>query len=226
VSFAYDVRIDKPNLAGRPDWSAMARRGWGGAPPVDDDDARRRIVEAAMRCIDRRGPVDTTLSDVATELSVTRQTVYRYFPGTDELFTAVGQVAVEAYIDELAAHLRWRTDPADWVVEALASAIERLPDHPYLTLLLVAGRPGAFSKGMTTGTGIRISRTLLERSHVDWRGAGYVDGDVDELVEVMLRMLQSIVIDPPQPLRTGAALRRFLERWVAPAVAAVPAVPR
>jgi AcrR family transcriptional regulator len=202
----------------------MARRGWGGAPPIDDDDARRRIVGAAMRCVDRRGPADTTLSDVAVELSVTRQTVYRYFPGTDELFTAVAQVAVEAYIDELAAHLRWRTDPADWVVEALASAIERLPDHPYLTLLLVAGRPGAFSRGMTSGTGIRMSRALLERSNVDWHNVGYSDGDIDELVEVMLRMLQSIVIDPPHPLRSGAALRRFLRRWVAPAVTGVPAI--
>ena len=96
-----------------------------------------------MRCIDRRGPIETTLSDVATELSVTRQTVYRYFRGTDELFTAVGQVAVETFIDDLTAHLRWRTDPADWVVEALATAIERLPDEPYLTLLLAAGRPGS-----------------------------------------------------------------------------------
>jgi AcrR family transcriptional regulator len=70
-----------------------------------------------MRCIDRRGPTVTTLSDVAAELSVTRQTVYRYFPGTDELFLAVGQVAVATFIDELTAHLRWRTEPDDWVVE-------------------------------------------------------------------------------------------------------------
>jgi len=175
-----------------------------------------------MRCVDRRGPAVTTLADVAAELSVTRQTVYRYFPGTDELFTAVGQVAVEAYIDDLVAHLRWRTEPADWVVEALASAIERLPDHPYLTLLLVAGRPGAFSRGMTSGTGIRISRTLLERSRVDWSGAGFSDVDVDELVELMLRVLQSMVIDPPDPPRSGAVLRRYLERWIAPAIVAAP----
>lgn len=199
----------------------MARRGWGGSPPRDDDEARRRIVAAAMRCIDRNGPTNTTLADVAAELSVIRQTIYRYFPGTDQLFLAVGQVAVETFFDELTVHLRWRTEPADWVVEALATAIERLPDEPYLTLLLVAGGPGPFTRGMTSPAGLRISRTLLDRSSVDWVAAGFDDKEVDELVEHMLRVLQSMVIDPPHPPRTGADLRRYLRRWIAPAV--VPA---
>jgi AcrR family transcriptional regulator len=174
-----------------------------------------------MRCTDRRGPAQTTLSDVAAELSVTRQTVYRYFPGTDELFRSVAQVQVETFIDELTAHLRWRTDPSDWVVEALATAIERLPGERYLTLLLDAGRPGPFTQGMTSAAGIRMSRVVLERSAVDWRGAGFSDRDVDELVELMVRVLQSMVIDPPTPPRSGAELRRYLSRWVGPAVAAV-----
>lgn len=174
-----------------------------------------------MRCIDRRGPTQTTLSDVAAELSVIRQTVYRYFPSTNELFTAVARVANETFIDELTAHLRWRTEPADWVVEALASAIERLPHERYLTLLLAAGQPELFVHGMTSKQAMHMSRRLLERSFVDWTGAGFSADELGELVELMVRLLQSMVIDPPHPPREGPALRRFLRRWVAPAVASM-----
>lgn len=195
----------------------MARRGWGGSPPADDKEARRRIVEAAMRCVDRRGP-KTTLADVAAELSVIRQTVYRYFPGTDQLFAAVGLVAVEKFVDDLAEHLQPLTDPADWVVEALATVIERLPDERHLTLLLAAGRTAPFAQTMTSDASRRVNRSLLNRSSVDWGAAGLGDDEIDGLLEVMVRLVQSMVVDPPDPPRAGPELRRFLRRWVAPAV--------
>jgi hypothetical protein len=72
---------------------------------------------------------------------------------------------------------------------------------------------------MTTPEGMTIARTLLDRSPVDWAGQGFSTRDLDGLVEVMVRMLQSMVVDPPHPPRDAAALRRFLRRWVAPAVA-------
>ena len=41
------------------------RRGWDGSPPADDTEARKKIIDAALVCIERRGPAHTTLSDVA-----------------------------------------------------------------------------------------------------------------------------------------------------------------
>lgn len=170
-----------------------------------------------MRCIDRRG-AKTTLADVAAELSVIRQTVYRYFRGTEELFVAVGRTAVQTFVDDLTEHLEGQTDPEKWVVEALATAIERLPHEHHLTVLVAAGRVESFTRGMTSPTSVRLNRTLLERSSVDWAGAGFGDDDLDELLELMLRLLQSMFLDPPSPPRTGRELRDFLRRWVAPAV--------
>jgi hypothetical protein len=43
---------------------------------------------------------------------------------------------------------------------------------------------------------------------------------LDELVEVMLRTLQSLIVDPGRPARNGAKLRRFLQNWIAPSVRA------
>jgi AcrR family transcriptional regulator len=196
----------------------VRRHGWGGRPPTDETEARQRIIEAAMRCVDRHGPDQFTIAQVAADLEVIRQTVYRYFPSTDDLFAAVGQYAVEDFIDELAAHLHDVTDPADWFVEALATAIERLPDRPYLTLLLASGRTEPFARGVTSPEAMAVGREVVKRAPIDWPARGYDSKEIDELIELMLRILQSMTIDPHTPPRTPRQLRRFLRRWLAPAL--------
>jgi AcrR family transcriptional regulator len=196
----------------------VRRHGWRGDPPADEADARQRIIEAAMRCVDRAGPDQFTIAQVAEDLGIIRQTVYRYFPSTEHLFTAVGQYAVADFIDELADHLRAVRVPADWFVEALAMAIERLPDRPYLTLLLASGRTEPFARGITSPEAMAVGREVVKRAPIDWPAHGYDSGDLDELIELMLRVLQSMVIDPPDPPRTPRQLRRFLRRWLAPAL--------
>ncbi len=177
-----------------------------------------RIIDAAIRCVDRNGPARSTLSDVAADLGVTRQTVYRYFPGTDRLFSAVARAANEAFLDELTRHLEGITGPTDWVVEAVATAVERLPTRSHLTLLLAAGRSDSFAHDVTSSLSVTLSRRLFERAPIDWVAAGYHDQELDELVGFLLRIIQSMIIDPPEPLKTGAELRRYLHRWVGPAV--------
>jgi len=199
--------------------AGKARHGWRGDPPRSETEARKRIVGAAMRCVDRYGPAKTGLSDVAHELGVTRQTVYRYFAGTDELLAAVARSAADDYLDRLARHLARVTDPVEAVVEALAFTIERLPGERYLGVLLTSGRFGRFFAGVTSPEAIEFARSLLERTAVDWEKAGYGHAELDELAEFALRLLLSLVLDPGTPARSGSVLRGFLRRWAGPAIA-------
>jgi len=199
--------------------AGKARHGWRGDPPGSESEARERIVGAATRCVDRYGAGKTGLSDVAAELGVTRQTVYRYFAGTDDLLAAVARSAADGYLDGLVRHLAQVTDPAGAVIEALAFTIERLPEERYLGVLLTSGRSGRFFAGVTSPEAVGFARSLLERTAVDWEKAGYGRADLDELAEFALRMLQSLVLDPGTPGRSGSELRGFLRRWVGPAIA-------
>jgi len=61
---------------------------------------------------------------------------------------------------------------------------------------------------------------MVRRFDVDWAGLGFTDADLDELAEHLLRIIQSFVIDPGRPPRTGQELRVYLRRWVGSAVAA------
>ena len=104
------------------------------------------------------------------------------------------------------------------MVEALAAAFERLPQRRYLTLLLVSGRAEPFARSFTSQAAMGTGRELMKRSDVDWIAAGYDERELEELVEYMLRSLQSLVIDPPDPAPTGPELRNYLRRWIAPTV--------
>lgn len=197
----------------------MKRPAWNGSPPRGAEEAKTRIIDAAMRCVDRYGPDKTSLSDVAADLGVIRQTVYRYFPSTEDLFAAVGTVARDGYVDRLVEHVGGMLDPGEVAVEALAYTIEQVPKDPHIGLLLSTGRPEAFSRGAASAEAFEAARAVFSRSDVDWESAGYTGEEFTEMLEFLLRVVLSFVEDPMRP-RGGEQLRRFLRRWVMPAVRA------
>lgn len=196
----------------------MRRHGWSGDIPADDEEAVARILTATRRAIDERGTV--SVSQVASTLGVTRQTIYRYFPTHEALLGATALSAVEGFLDRLAAHLGSITDPTGAVVEGIAYTFEQLAHDRYLSLVFQPGKASAFTAGVTSDIAISFGRSILQRFEVDWGAAGFAGTGLDELVEVMLRTLQSLIVDPGRPPRTGAELRQFLQDWVAPAVRA------
>jgi AcrR family transcriptional regulator len=195
----------------------MGRKGWAGAPPADDAEARKRIIDTALQIVDRRGAAQTTVSDVADALGITRRTVYRYFTGTEELFTAVAEVALESLIADV-ENITADMDVTGQLVEVVAYIIEQLPHEPQLALLLANDRSHSFSRTMLAPTEIARCREILQRTHIDWAALGYDDATIDELVEFLLRMIQSMVVAPPDPPRSSADLRAYLRRWIGPAL--------
>ncbi len=196
----------------------MGRKGWAGSPPRDDDEARKRIVDAALTCIERHGPAQTTLSDVADSLGITRRTVYRYFATTEDLFTAAAEVALGGFVARIEGFTADIDDVAGQLVEIVAFIIERLPSEPLLTLLLENDRTNQFSRRMLAPVVITRCRIILQHSRIDWDALDYRSADIDELVEFLLRIIQSMVIAPAEPARDGTSLRAFLHRWVGPAL--------
>lgn len=195
----------------------MGRKGWAGTPPADDDEARKRIVDTTLRIIDRRGAANTTVSDIADALGITRRTVYRYFAGTEELFTAVAEVALGGFIADV-EHITADLDVAGQLVEVVAYIVERLPREPQLALLLANDRSNTFSRTMLSPHEIARSRAILQHTHITWDDLGYDDATIDGLVEFLLRIIQSMVVAPSDPPRTSSELRAYLHRWIGPAL--------
>lgn len=100
------------------------RRGWVGDPPNNDEEAAERIVAAAVKLMAQRGTA-VSIAEVAAEIGVIRQTVYRYFPTADALMKAAAFASVDDFFDQLAAAVRGITDPADAMVEGCCSPWRR-----------------------------------------------------------------------------------------------------
>ena len=199
----------------------MRTHGWGGQPPADDDEARSRILAAVRSCLDETGTTGT--SEVATVLGVTRQTIYRYFRSTEDLLDAAALEAVTELEAGLVDHVRRHLeatggDAGDAVVEVVAYVHEHLRDDPALNRLIAPGRMSRTLAGLTAPSSIAIGRSLLAGFPVDWDAAGLDADRQPELVEHLLRMLQSLILDPGVPERSGEQLRAYLQRWVAPAL--------
>lgn len=202
-------------------WEAgpVRTHGWQGDPPRDDDEARRRLLAVTRACLAEG--VAATPTEVAGRLGVTRQTVYRYFPGRDALLDAAAAEAITDLVATLVPHVRdhlARTggDAGDAVVEVVAHVYEHLRGDPALQRLVSPGRLGTTLPGFTAPSAITLGVELLEGFGVDWDDLGLDASWRGELVEHLLRVLQSLVLDPGE--RDAVALRAYLHRWVAPAV--------
>ncbi|TDC71815.1 TetR family transcriptional regulator [Actinomadura sp. GC306] len=196
----------------------MARHGWGGRPPASDAEARQRIIDATARCVDRHGVTKTTLSDVANELGVTRQTVYRHFDRISDIIGEVAAQGAESFVDQLIAHLQGIGDPAEAVVEGMVFCVRTIPTEPRLSLVLQLGDSSAFGRGATTADTIAYGAEMLQRFPVDWAAAGIGEDDLNGLAEVIMRLLTSLLQHPSRQTQDEARLRALLDRWLAPAI--------
>ncbi|WP_107983654.1 TetR/AcrR family transcriptional regulator [Rhodococcus sp. OK519] len=198
------------------------RRGWGGKPPADDDEAARRIVAAAVETISRTGSA-VSIADVAESLGVIRQTVYRYFPSSEALMRASAIASVGAFLDRLTQHVQGLEDPADALVEGVVYTLDDVRRTPHLGIMF-AGTP-SHTDGITSEESRAFGLTMIRRFDVDWERHGYDDAALSDLVEHLLRTMQSFFISPGDPQRSDDELRLYLRRWLAPAISAQPAGP-
>jgi AcrR family transcriptional regulator len=192
-------------------------RGWSGNPPATDEEAIDRILDVADDIIAERGSA-VRIADVARTLGVTRQTVYRYFPSTEQLLLASGMRTADGFLDQLAERTSGLTEPAEALVEGIAFAVETLADDPQFANLLRNGSKGSSMVSLTSDTAKAFSRSMLHRCDVDWERHGFDEGALNELGELGLRTFHSLLVDPGEPARDGFALRRFISRWLGPVI--------
>ncbi|RDI32124.1 TetR/AcrR family transcriptional regulator [Lentzea flaviverrucosa] len=197
----------------------MGYHGWQGNPPGTEDEARRRIVKAAMACVDRVGLAKTSMSVVASEAGVTRQTVYRYFPRLADILSAVALAGVEDFAARMARHLASFGSPAEVAVESVVFGVLEVPREPYLGLLLQAGESDFFTVAVTSPESFALGARILRDVPVDWAGAGIAtDDELQGLAEILMRLFLSFLQHPSTPALTDDRLRALVRRWIGPAL--------
>src|SRR6266403_417653 len=94
------------------------------AAPTGADDPRERMLAAAERCIDRHGIRKTTIDDIASEVGLSRPSVYRYFADRDDLLIELNMRHARAMFNRAHKSMSRQTNFPDQVIEGLLYAAD------------------------------------------------------------------------------------------------------
>lgn len=192
--------------------SQQLRPAWGGNSPQAEA-ARARLLDATCRCIAREGFGGASIAAIAAEAGVSRQTVYRYFPGRDELARRAIFATAESLQEKIASQVALLSDPADVIVEALVLGLAAIRADGVLGAIWDRDSPsGTVAEIFTHPTGIAWARRANARAI---ELAGWDDDFADTAMEFVLRVGLALLISAG-PERSDEELRAFLYRHLVP----------
>ncbi|HKI43045.1 TetR/AcrR family transcriptional regulator [Mycobacterium sp.] len=192
-------------------------RWWGDERAIlDDEEARKRILDAAGRCILRRGNTQVRMGEVADEAGVSRSTVYRYFPGRDEVLLGLMLKRVDNALANLVRSLPAPEDPVRSVPEMVLARVESVDGNPLNEALFAAESTAvatALEKGSEPIVELLLSHygPLLKR----WKLAGRLHDDLDPRSLVQwLHTTTLFLLTPSWRYRSLADKREFVDQFV------------
>jgi TetR/AcrR family transcriptional regulator len=192
-------------------------RRWGDDRALlDDDDARRRLLDAAARCIARRGNTQVRMGEVADEAGVVRSTVYRYFASRDELLLGLLLVRTDTALGTFVGGLASPRDAARSIADLILGPIASVDGDP-LNEALFATESTAVISAVQAGSEPVVDLLMRHFGPLlqEWQADGQLRSDLDlrEAVHWM-NAVSHFLLAPPWRQRSAAAKSRFVEQYV------------
>jgi TetR/AcrR family transcriptional regulator len=192
-------------------------RWWGDDRAIlDDEEARRRLLEAAGRCIVRRGNAQIRMAEVADEAGVSRSTVYRYFPNRDEVLLHLMLARVDSALGALVESLRHPDDPARSLPEMVLARVESVAGNP-LNEALFAAESTAVPAALALGSEPMVELLLEHYGPLlqHWKEAGKLYADLDPRSIVQwLTTTTVFLLGPTWRHRPVPDKREFVEKFL------------
>lgn len=177
------------------------------------------ILAAARRCYLADGIAATGMKEVAASAGVARSTLYRYFPGRDELLVATIMSEMVELNERIRKRLAKYPDPADQVVEGLIVAIKEIPRRPLLHAVF-ASEEDSRARRVIWSSNVIVSfgEDLMDHVIRPAQDAGLLQDAVrpEVLVEWVYRLLLSFLTLPSNWVRSDAQLRTTLHALLVP----------
>jgi AcrR family transcriptional regulator len=177
------------------------------------------ILAAAKRCYFADGISATGMKEVAASAGMARSTLYRYFPGRDELLVATIKGEMVDLNERIRKKMAKYDEPADLVVEGLIVAIKEIPRRPLLRAVFASeedsrARHVVWSSDVIVGFGEELMDHVIRPA----REAGLLQDAVrpEILVEWVYRLLLSFLTLPSNWVKSDRQLRATLHALLVP----------
>ena len=169
----------------------MRRHGWGGDLPADDAEARERILEAAVGVVRHDQPATLSVSRVAADVGITRQTLYRYFADSEDLLRHVEARVGAGLVQRMLDHCAQFDDREERFAETLVFLARELPKDPVLRKYFAPDNASM----VFSDVAMDYSLMHLQRLLGSWP-RGLTEEKRRGVAEVFLRLLFSLVLVP------------------------------
>ncbi|MEM9174407.1 MAG: helix-turn-helix domain-containing protein [Myxococcota bacterium] len=177
---------------------------------------RHRLLDAAAQLIVRDGFDAVSMTAVAEEAGITRQTVYRYFPNARELVRATLMRGGRDLLEGQILVFQSQGDPRALLVEAVMAALGTIRHNP---LLRTAWASRDYPQEMLRSV---FDPAFTERGVEGLapiaRQLGWSEGDTREAYEIIARTVLSFLTIPPPEHLSDETLRGALGRRLLPAL--------
>jgi TetR/AcrR family transcriptional regulator len=192
-------------------------RRWGDDRAIlDDEEARRRLLDAAGRCIVRRGNAQVRMAEVADEAGVSRSTLYRYFPNRDEVLLGLMLARVDTALGELVRSLRHPDDPVRSLPQMVLARVGSVAGNP-LNEALFAAESTAVATALEIGSQTIVELLLRHYEPLlqQWKRAGLLYPDLDPRSIVQwLHTTTLFLLAPSWRNRSASDKREFVDQFL------------
>ncbi len=185
--------------------------------------AHTMILDAAKTCYLRLGVAKTTAADIAREAGISRATLYRRFPGHNEIFLAVLARDSLEMVETIGARLADITDPAEHMIEGILYVLDEIVRRP-LHAHLFSESNGAWALSQALGTDDMQDlsvQMILAMPGMNASLDANSERKVAFLAEWILRIMASYAATPSQLARNRDEMRDLLYTTLEPTVRAL-----
>jgi AcrR family transcriptional regulator len=202
--------ITRPHPARPIDSATMTSRSTTGTRP------EHRMLDAARAEFEQYGIRRTNMDDIARRAGVSRSTLYRRFPTKDALFEHLVLKETGALFEQL-DRIAAGKDPQTAVVECFTHGFELVSTIPLVRRLVDSEPDMLFGlNNSTNGLPIRRASEMVAHS-LRRSGATMSDQDLQAVSEILIRLTQSLLLNPDGQLDTSdpVAVRAYAQRYLA-----------
>lgn len=177
--------------------------------------SRRKIIDATRGLIGTKGFGAVSIAAAAEHAGVSRQTVYSIFGSREELVSQTVADHLSSLVERFRTVLAETASPVAYVVELIVECRRAFrEDAVFIGLLRVSDGNPVFDPG-AVDRACAVAVELLEPMRARFPEVG---DRVEEIAEICVHLgWATVCLDDPKA-RTDDDLRRFLGRWLGPAL--------
>jgi len=185
-----------------------------------EDRTTDRIIDAALRQFELFGVARSTVEQITKRSGLSRVTLYRRFPGKQQLVEAVVLREVRLFLDRLDERLDQLSTPEEKIAEGFVFTLDAIRNHTLLSRLFES-EPESVLRYFTVEAGPVVASArdyLVERMAKDNPGDPRSRAELTVATELVVRLVISFLLTPQSvaDLDDADAARAFAGRYLAP----------